>query len=180
MAWSGHSSSVGAEINDVRLNHSINPLPPAATIGPSCQRRSRPASSVASSRTRDMRTAQNEAARTARLAHDLIDEEEQEQEVAATMEAAKMAADNMIAAKAKSKGARARREFERKRFEINATLSETLAQIEDDYINDQRSSHGLDTEIVGSGDSEMSPQSIYAYASGRRASFVRPNRCAHE
>jgi hypothetical protein len=48
-----------------------------------------------------MRTAQNEAARTARLAHDLIDEEEQEQEVAATMEAVKVAADNiMIAAKA--------------------------------------------------------------------------------
>jgi hypothetical protein len=97
-----------------------------------------------------MRTALNEAAQTARLAHNLIDEEEQEQEVAAKMEAAKVAADNiMITAKAKSKGARARRELSRKRFEINATLSETLAQIEDDYSNDLRSSHGLDAESVG-------------------------------
>jgi hypothetical protein len=109
------------------------------------------ASSVTSSQIRNLRAAQNEAARTARLAQDLIDEEELEVNGQEAADAArlmetestrlKMAADDaIVAAKAKSKGTRARRELERKRFEINATLSETLAQIEDDY--------GLDAEDV--------------------------------
>jgi BRCT domain type II-containing protein len=103
MARLGHSSSVGAEMNDVRLNHSINPPLPA-------QRRSSSASSVASSRTRDLRTAQNEGARTARLTQDLIDEEElelNEQEVA---DAARLM---MEGAKAESNRTRVRRELER-------------------------------------------------------------------
>lgn len=55
----------------------------------------------------------------------------------------------LIAAKTKTKGARVRRELEKKRFEIDATLSESLAQIEDDNINDFGSSHGLNAESVG-------------------------------
>jgi predicted phage tail protein len=140
------------------------------------------ASSVASSRIRNLRAAQNalrmrseEAVQTARLAQDLIDEEERE------LEEPEAAEDNKLilqykredtelilqykredaelilqAAKAKAKSiretvkakanmSRARREVERKSFEIEATRSETLAQIEDDYINDQGSSHGLDS-----------------------------------
>jgi hypothetical protein len=144
MARSGHSSCVGA-------------------------------SSVASSRIRNLRAAQNEAARTARLVQDLIDEEElevNEQEAAdAARLAVKAATASMIAAKAKSKGARARREFERKSFEINATLSEALAQIDDDYGLDAEdvdgwvgTTHGQTLEVYnvpvvpGFGDSEMKPQ----------------------
>lgn len=62
-----NSLQVEVEINDVRLNHSTNPPPPAATTASSFQQRSRPASSVASSQ-RDLRIAQNEAARIAHLA----------------------------------------------------------------------------------------------------------------
>jgi hypothetical protein len=55
----------------------------------------------------------------------------------------------LIAAKTKTNGARVRRGLERKRFEIDATLSESLAQIEDENVNDLVSSHGLNAESVG-------------------------------
>jgi hypothetical protein len=133
----------------VRLNHSPNPPP-------GFKRQSRPASSVASSRTRELRTTQNEAARIAHLAQSRIDEEERdldEQEVAVAaqqmLEAARIAVDNaLIAAKAKTDGARVRRELERRRFEVEATLSESLAQIEDKNANDVVSSHGMDATSV--------------------------------
>ena len=93
-------------------------------------------SSVASSRIRNQRAAQiafrmrsEEVVRTARLAQDLIDEEElelEEQEAAEDAElmlqAAKVEAARLKeAAKAKANMSRARREVERKRFEINAS-----------------------------------------------------------
>jgi hypothetical protein len=95
-----NSLQVEAEVNDERLNRSTNPPPPAATIASSFQQRSRPASSVASSQ-KDLRIAQNEAARIARLTRSRVDEEElelDEQEAAdaakLTMEAARIAADS--------------------------------------------------------------------------------------
>jgi hypothetical protein len=68
---------------------------------------------------------------------------------AASMEAARIAADNtLIAAKVKTDGARVRGELDRRRFEIEAILSESLAQIEDENANDLVSSHGLDAARV--------------------------------
>jgi hypothetical protein len=52
------------------------------------------------------------------------------------------------AAGAKANRSRARREIERKHFEVDATHNERLAQIEDES-NDFNSSHGLDVESIG-------------------------------
>jgi hypothetical protein len=98
---------------------------------------------------------------TARLAQDLIDEEElelEEQEAAEDAELMRQAAKAKKEA-AKAKMSRARREVERKRFEINATYSETLAEIEDYYGLDADgwvgTTHGQSLEVdevpVGSG-----------------------------
>jgi hypothetical protein len=93
-----------------------------------------------------LRAAQNEAERTAQMSQSRLDEEEIELNEQEAAEAARL---TIEAAKAKSNRSRVRRELERKCFEVNAVLSETLAQIEDDDNNDLRSSHGLDAESVG-------------------------------
>jgi hypothetical protein len=136
-----NSLQVEAEMNDERLNHPTNPTPPAATIAPSCQRRSRPALSVASSQ-RDLRIAQNEAARIAHLAQSSINKEERDLEEREEMEAAR------IAANAKTEGSKVRQELERRRFEVEATLTESLAQLEDENVSDLVSSHGLDATSI--------------------------------
>jgi hypothetical protein len=168
---------VEAEVNDVRLNHSVDPPPGFARLGPppSIRPRSRPASSVASSRTKDLRAAQNEAERKACISQSRLDEEKLELNEQEAAEAArlKMAADDAIVAeKAKSNRSRVRRELERKRFEVDAALSETIAQIEDDNNNDLRSSHGLDAESISdwvstthSQNLEVSNASILAHLS---------------
>jgi hypothetical protein len=41
----------------------------------------------------------------------------------------------ILAAKARSRGARVRREFEDRRFEVAAARSESLARVEDEIVN---------------------------------------------
>jgi hypothetical protein len=89
--------------------------------------------SVALSRQRQVQEKRNQINGRAREQEALIDKEErnlEEQTAAASMEVA------IIAAKAKTDGAKVRRELDRRRFEIEATLSESLAQIEDENAND--------------------------------------------
>jgi hypothetical protein len=62
-----------------------------------------------------MREAQNNATRAACQAQDFIDKEDQGLEEQETI----------IAAKARTDGARVGREFNRKRFKVNAVLSES-------------------------------------------------------
>jgi hypothetical protein len=80
----------------------------------------------------------NQIDRRVREEQALIDEEEQNLE---EQEA-------ILAAKARSRGARVRQELDRRRFEVGAALSESLAQIEDDYANDMGSAHSLDAVSI--------------------------------
>jgi hypothetical protein len=54
-----------------------------------------------------------------------------------------------FAAKARSRGARARREFDDRRFEVAAARSESLARVEDEMVN-MVSCHGLDADSINS------------------------------
>jgi Asp-tRNA(Asn)/Glu-tRNA(Gln) amidotransferase C subunit len=170
-----NSLQVEAEVNDVHLDHTVNPPP-------GFPRLSRPASSVASSRTKNLRIAQNEAERIARLAKDVIDEEELELDAQEAAEAAKLveeaakveAARLKEAAKAKANRSRARREMERKRFEVYATHSEMLAQIEDES-NDLSSSHGLDAESIGNWVSSIHNQNVEASNASILAPYTLPS-----
>jgi hypothetical protein len=96
--------------------------------------------SVASSRQRQVQEEQKQINRRAREEEALIDEEERnlkEQEA-------------ILAAKARSRGARVRRKLDDRRFEVGATRSESLARVEDEMINDMGFDHGLDADSINS------------------------------
>jgi hypothetical protein len=83
---------------------------------------------------------QNQINRWAREQEALIDEEErnlEEQEA-------------ILAAKARSRGARVRQELDNRRFEVGSARSESLAQVEDEIVNDMGSAHGLDADSINS------------------------------
>jgi hypothetical protein len=85
-----------------------------------------------------------------------IDEEERNLKEQEGADSANLAADNAIfaannaifAAKARSRGARVRQELNHRRFEVGAVLSESLARIEDENVNDMGSAHGLDAVSI--------------------------------
>jgi hypothetical protein len=79
----------------------------------------------------------------------------------------------MEAEKTKSNRARVRQELERKRFEVHAALSETLAQIEDEN-NDLRSSHGLDAESIGNWVSTTHSQNLEVSNASILAHYTLP------
>jgi hypothetical protein len=91
-------------------------------------------------------------------------------EEAAKVEAARL----KEAAKAKANRSRARREMERKRFEVDATHSEMLAQIEDEN-NDLSSSHGLDAESIGIWVSSIHNQNVEASNASILAPYTLPS-----
>jgi hypothetical protein len=58
--------------------------------------------------------------------------------------------DTILAAKARSRGARVRWEFDDRRFEVAAACSESLARVEDVMVN-MASCHGLDADSIKMG-----------------------------
>jgi hypothetical protein len=82
---------------------------------------------------RETTTARNEAVQLAGESNAQLDKEQAFLE--ATEEASRAAREIAEAAQAKFEGVKCRNEIERQRFEMQATLAENLAQIEDE-IND--------------------------------------------
>jgi hypothetical protein len=124
---------VAAEVYDAHVNRNS----PSATRVSGVRCRSGRSVSVVS-----MASAQETSKidRRAREEEKLIDEAEEDL----------VEQETILAAKAKSRGARARRELEDRRFEVAATRRESLAQLEEEMANGVRSACGLDVESVSS------------------------------
>jgi hypothetical protein len=144
---------VAAEVYGATMNRN----PPSEAHTSSHHSRPGHCSSVASSRQRQMQEEQNQANQRVQMEQARIDEEErnlEEQEAADSANlaanlaaesaklAANLAANNanleannaILAAKARSRGARVRQELDHRRFEVGAALSESLARIEDENV----------------------------------------------
>jgi hypothetical protein len=134
-------SQVAAEVYGATMNR--NPPSEAHAFSHHCQPGH--SSSVASSRQRQVQEEQNQANRRVQMEQVCIDEEErnlEEQEATTAVNSA------ILAAKARSREARVRQELDHKRFEVGAVLSESLARIEDENVNDMGYAHGLDAAII--------------------------------
>jgi hypothetical protein len=104
---------VAAEVYGATMNRN----PPSETRVSSNHGRPGHSSSVASSRQKQVQEEQNQINRRAREQEARIDEEERDLEEQ----------DAILAAKARSRGARVRREFDDRRFELATARSESLA-----------------------------------------------------
>jgi hypothetical protein len=134
---------VAAEVYDVYVNRNS----PSGTQVSSMRGQSGRSLSVASSRQEAQENQSNQINRRAREEEAHIDEEERDLE---EQEAVDSANNAILAAKARSGGARARQELEDRRFQVAAARSELLARMEDDIANGMGSACGLDIESVGS------------------------------
>jgi hypothetical protein len=110
----------------------MNRNPPSETRVSNNHGQPRLSSSVALSR-QQVQEEQNQINRQAQEEEARIDEEEQNLE---EQEAVDSANNAILATKARSRGARVRQELEDRRFEVAVARSESLAQVEDEKIND--------------------------------------------
>jgi hypothetical protein len=127
---------VAAEVYDVTMNRN----PPSETRVSSNHGQPGCSSSVALSLQKQVQEEQNQVNRQAQEEEARIDEEERDLEEQETI----------LAAKARSRGARVRRELDDRSFEVAAARSESLARIEDERVNDMGFAHGLDADSIDS------------------------------